>query len=76
MPATDATHPSSNTLGRAVPVFCVASVPASIDHYTNVLGFKLDWEVPEVSPPSPATAAISSYARTIRGTPAPGPGSE
>jgi hypothetical protein len=33
----------SNTFGGAVPIFRVASVPASIEYYVSALGFKLDW---------------------------------
>lgn len=33
----------SNTFGGATPIFCVASVPASIEYYLNALGFKQDW---------------------------------
>jgi predicted enzyme related to lactoylglutathione lyase len=44
MSATDATNPPANTFGRATPIFCVASLPASIEHYVNALGFKVDWD--------------------------------
>lgn len=27
-----------------VPIFCVRSVPASIEHYVNVLGFEKAWD--------------------------------
>lgn len=30
--------------GPAAPIFRVASLRDSIDHYLNVLGFKIDWE--------------------------------
>jgi predicted enzyme related to lactoylglutathione lyase len=33
----------SNTFDVAIPILCVASVPASIEHYVNALGFKHDW---------------------------------
>lgn len=36
--------PIANTLGAAVPVFCVASVKASLEYYVNALGFRLNWE--------------------------------
>ncbi len=32
--------------GKAIPVFRVANLRASIDYYVNVLGFKLDWGDP------------------------------
>ena len=35
---------SSNVLGGAIPVFRVESVAASIDHYVNVFGFKINWK--------------------------------
>ncbi|HEY3837212.1 MAG TPA: VOC family protein [Bryobacteraceae bacterium] len=34
---------SSHTLGGATPIFCVASVQASIEYYVKALGFKLNW---------------------------------
>jgi hypothetical protein len=40
MSTTDATNPPSNTFGGAHPIFCVASVRASIEYYVNALGFK------------------------------------
>lgn len=33
---------------NATPIFRVESLRAAIDHYVNVLGFKLDWEGPGV----------------------------
>ena len=33
----------SNTFHGATPILCVASVPASIEYYANVLGFQQDW---------------------------------
>jgi catechol 2,3-dioxygenase-like lactoylglutathione lyase family enzyme len=31
---------------HAIPILRVADLRASIDHYVNVLGFKVDWETP------------------------------
>src|SRR5450432_2469384 len=44
MPTTDANHPPANTFEGATPIFCVASVRASIEYYVNALGFKIDWK--------------------------------
>ena len=33
----------ANTFGKAIPVFWVKDVKASVDYYTNALGFKVDW---------------------------------
>ncbi len=46
-------NPASNTFGRAIPIFCVASVSASIEYYVKALGFKVDWQG------SPGFASIS-----------------
>ena len=35
---------SSNVFGRAIPIFCVANVRASIEYYTSALGFKVEWQ--------------------------------
>ncbi len=35
---------SINTFGGAAPIFCVASVRASIEYYVNALGFKVNWD--------------------------------
>jgi catechol 2,3-dioxygenase-like lactoylglutathione lyase family enzyme len=43
MSTTDASL-SANTFGGATPIFCVASLPASIEYYVNALGFKVDWD--------------------------------
>jgi len=43
MSTTDANLPA-NTFGGATPIFCVASLPASIEYYVNALGFKVDWD--------------------------------
>jgi len=48
MSTPDATNPPSNTLGGAIPIFCVASLSAAIEYYRSALGFKLDWEGPGV----------------------------
>jgi len=40
---SDTTSEAHGTFGRATPIFCVSSVAASIEHYVNVLGFKVDW---------------------------------
>ena len=48
MSTTEAANPPSNTFGGATPIFCVASLRASIEYYGNALGFKLDWEGPGV----------------------------
>ena len=71
----DATNPPSNTLGGAIPIFCVARLSAAIEYYRSALGFKLDWEGPGVFASVSAAAAISFSARTTRGTPVRGPGS-
>lgn len=34
--------------GGAIPIFCVASVAASIEYYLNALGFKLNWQASEL----------------------------
>ncbi len=44
MSTTDKPNPPSNTFDGATPIFCVASVRASIEYYVNALGFKVDWE--------------------------------
>jgi catechol 2,3-dioxygenase-like lactoylglutathione lyase family enzyme len=44
MSTTAATHPPSNAFGSAHPIFCVASVRASIEYYRNVLGFRVNWD--------------------------------
>src|ERR1039458_3654460 len=44
MSTNDASKPPANTFGGAAPIFCVASVPASIEYYRNALGFKLNWD--------------------------------
>ncbi|MFN7994161.1 MAG: glyoxalase superfamily protein [Bryobacteraceae bacterium] len=36
----------SNAFGGATPIFRVTNLRASIEHYVNVLGFKLDWGGP------------------------------
>jgi predicted enzyme related to lactoylglutathione lyase len=33
----------SNTLGGAIPIFCVADVAAGVEHYVTVFGFQHDW---------------------------------
>ena len=43
MSTTEANLPA-NTFGGATPIFCVASLPASIQYYVNALGFKVDWD--------------------------------
>lgn len=43
---SDATNPTSQTFGGATPIFCVASLLASIEYYVRALGFQLDWEGP------------------------------
>ena len=42
MSTSDATP--SNLLGGANPIFCVASLHASVEYYVNALGFKVDSE--------------------------------
>lgn len=39
MPATE----TPNIFDPATPIFCVASVSASMEYYINTLAFKLDW---------------------------------
>jgi catechol 2,3-dioxygenase-like lactoylglutathione lyase family enzyme len=39
-------HGSPNTFGGAIPIFRVESVDAALDHYVNVLGFKVNWKTP------------------------------
>jgi predicted enzyme related to lactoylglutathione lyase len=34
----------TNTFDGATPIFCVADVRTSIEHYVKALGFKVDWE--------------------------------
>ena len=44
MSKTDSPTASPNMFGGVTPIFRVQSLPASIDYYVRVLGFKVDWE--------------------------------
>lgn len=38
---------TSNIFGKAIPVFRVADVPASVDYYVDILGFHRLWGYPD-----------------------------
>lgn len=48
MSDTEAPAAPGITFGGVNPIFQVRSLPASIDYYVRVLGFKLDWQDPSV----------------------------
>ena len=43
MSEAQSTNPTRTKLDGITPIFRVESLPASIDYYLNVLGFKLNW---------------------------------
>jgi len=44
MSSEENTGTKKNSFERLVPILNVKNVPASIEYYVNVLGFKKDWE--------------------------------
>ena len=44
---------------RITPILSVKNLPASIDHYVKVLGFKKDWE--DGDPPTMASVSRDNY---------------
>jgi len=46
MSATETPEPHRLGFEGITPILRVRNVRASIDHYVNVLGFKVDWETP------------------------------
>ena len=44
MSATEPKKATAATLGGVTPIFRVQNLQASIHHYVNVLGFKLNWQ--------------------------------
>jgi catechol 2,3-dioxygenase-like lactoylglutathione lyase family enzyme len=46
MSGTEALKAAATVFEGVTPIFRVRSLPASIDYYVNVLGFKVDWEDP------------------------------
>jgi catechol 2,3-dioxygenase-like lactoylglutathione lyase family enzyme len=48
MSETEVTKAAAMTFEGVTPILRVDSLPASIDYYVNVLGFKLDWHEPGI----------------------------
>jgi predicted lactoylglutathione lyase len=48
MSAVETQTSNATKLGGVNPIFPVANLEASVDHYVNVLGFKLDWQAPRI----------------------------
>jgi catechol 2,3-dioxygenase-like lactoylglutathione lyase family enzyme len=48
MSGPDAPNDAAVRFEGGNPIFRVGSLPASIDYYVRVLGFKLDWESPGI----------------------------
>jgi len=38
-----------SNFGPAAPILRVADLPASVDYYTRILGFTIDWEAPTIT---------------------------
>lgn len=55
MPSADAMKRTETKFACIIPIFNVKNVPASIDHYVKVLGFKKDWDWGD----SPGFGAVS-----------------
>ncbi len=48
MSGTDAPKAAAIRFEGVTPIFRVRSLPASIDYYVRVLGFKVDWHHPGI----------------------------
>ena len=48
MSAPQAAKPAAAVLEGITPILAVQNLPASIDYYVRVLGFKLDWHDPGI----------------------------
>ncbi|MGB8887844.1 MAG: glyoxalase superfamily protein [Candidatus Korobacteraceae bacterium] len=48
MPEPETLKESANVLECVIPIFRVGNLPASIDYYVKVLGFKVDWHEPGI----------------------------
>ena len=48
MSETSAPKARVTGLECVVPIFRVGNLPASIDYYVKILGFKLDWHEPGI----------------------------
>ena len=48
MAGTEAQKATATVFGGVTPILCVQKLPASIDYYVGILGFKLDWHEPGV----------------------------
>jgi hypothetical protein len=59
MTEIEATKQASIGFHHAVPILQVRHLQSSLDHYVNVLGFKVDWQVPEVM------ASVSRHAACL-----------
>jgi uncharacterized glyoxalase superfamily protein PhnB len=59
MPTNDKPQPRPTILECVVPILRVENLPASIDHYVKVLGFKVDWHEPGIM------ASVSRYRCSI-----------
>jgi catechol 2,3-dioxygenase-like lactoylglutathione lyase family enzyme len=44
MPASDVSKSTATQFGGITPIFNVRDLPASIQYYVDVLGFKVDWQ--------------------------------
>jgi catechol 2,3-dioxygenase-like lactoylglutathione lyase family enzyme len=59
MPETEPPKPRATILECVIPIFRVSNLPASIDYYVKVLGFKVDWHEPGIM------ASVSRYRCSI-----------